>query len=138
MSLDVICPDCYEEANFLRKEVSIKQTFSEFVFLFECPKCGKFIEKDCGGIIKYVNAYAETRCFGGQEEGGWWYNCGEPLDSVSVTSYNEFVQWKKNLVVKFKDQEWGDIYSSTGGMRVKIVLEDKPAEAWPLKKPTYE
>jgi len=35
------------------------------------------------GIV-YVNAYAVTRHYGGPEEGGWWYNRGEPLASVPI------------------------------------------------------
>ena len=32
----------------------------------------------------YVNVYSMTRHYGGPEEGGWWYNAGEPLASVPV------------------------------------------------------
>lgn len=32
----------------------------------------------------YVNVYAVTRYYGGSEEGGWWYDVGEPLASVPV------------------------------------------------------
>lgn len=32
----------------------------------------------------YINAYAVTRHYGGPEEGGWWYNAGEPLASVPI------------------------------------------------------
>lgn len=32
----------------------------------------------------YVNAYAVTRHYGGPEEGGWWYNAGQPLASVPI------------------------------------------------------
>ena len=34
--------------------------------------------------VLYVNAYAVTRHYGGPEEGGWWYNAGEPLASIPV------------------------------------------------------
>jgi len=34
----------------------------------------------------YVNAYRVSRAYGGPEEGGWWYDVGEPhrLHSCSV------------------------------------------------------
>jgi len=32
--------------------------------------------------ILYVNVYRVTRHFGGPEEGGWYYNAGEPLASI--------------------------------------------------------
>ena len=33
----------------------------------------------------YVNVYAITRHYGGPEEGGWWYNTGEPIESRVAT-----------------------------------------------------
>ena len=35
-------------------------------------------------MIIYINAYAVTRHYGGPEEGGWWYNQGEPIASVPL------------------------------------------------------
>jgi hypothetical protein len=35
-------------------------------------------------IRVYVNVYAVTRHYGGPQEGGWWYNVGQPLASVPV------------------------------------------------------
>lgn len=32
----------------------------------------------------YLNVYAVTRHYGGPEEGGWWYNAGQPLASVPI------------------------------------------------------
>lgn len=32
----------------------------------------------------YLNAYAVSRCYGGPEEGGWWYDDREPLASLPV------------------------------------------------------
>ena len=34
--------------------------------------------------ILYINVYRTTRHFGGHEEGGWYYNVGEPLASVPI------------------------------------------------------
>ena len=34
--------------------------------------------------LKFVNVYSVTRHYGGPEEGGWWYNQGEPIASVPV------------------------------------------------------
>ena len=34
--------------------------------------------------LKYINAYIVTRHYGGPEEGGWWYNRGEPVASVPI------------------------------------------------------
>lgn len=35
-------------------------------------------------VLMYVNAYEVSRCYGGPEEGGWWYNHLEPIASMPV------------------------------------------------------
>ena len=30
----------------------------------------------------FVTVYNETQAYGGAEEGGWYYTCGEPIDGV--------------------------------------------------------
>ena len=37
----------------------------------------------------YVNVYDVTRAYGGPEEGGWWYDTGEPIASWPYKSYEE-------------------------------------------------
>lgn len=32
----------------------------------------------------YVNAYLVQRCYGGPEEGGWWFDSGTPLAAVPL------------------------------------------------------
>lgn len=34
--------------------------------------------------LLYINAYSVTRHYGGHEEGGWWFNAGEPLASIPI------------------------------------------------------
>jgi hypothetical protein len=34
--------------------------------------------------LLFLNVYAVSRHYGGREEGGWWYNRGEPLASVPL------------------------------------------------------
>ena len=36
--------------------------------------------------IVYINAYSVARCYGGPEEGGWYYDAGTPLASVPIKS----------------------------------------------------
>jgi hypothetical protein len=38
--------------------------------------------EDAPTVRLYLNVYAVTRHYGGPEEGGWWFNAGEPLASV--------------------------------------------------------
>lgn len=39
--------------------------------------------------LLYVNAYLVCRVYGGPEEGGWWFNAGEPLASVPVEAIRQ-------------------------------------------------
>ena len=41
--------------------------------------------------MKYVNVYSVTRHYGGPEEGGWWYNAGEPIESRLIADEDEGV-----------------------------------------------
>ena len=34
----------------------------------------------------YINAYIVSRCYGGPEEGGWWFDSGEPIASIPIPS----------------------------------------------------
>ena len=42
--------------------------------------------------VKYANAYWTDRLYGGPEEGGWWYEAGEPVQSVLI-SQDELEEW---------------------------------------------
>lgn len=33
----------------------------------------------------YLNTYETWEAYGGPEEGGWWFTCGEPLQSVLLS-----------------------------------------------------
>ena len=37
----------------------------------------------------FVNTYECNRALGGREEGGWWYDYGEPIESVYFDTYLE-------------------------------------------------
>lgn len=39
--------------------------------------------------LLFLNVYLVTRHFGGREEGGWWYNVGEPLASVPLAAVRQ-------------------------------------------------
>ena len=92
--------------------------------------------------IKYVNAYAVYRRYGGPEEGGWWYNTGYPLASVLIkaTSHKDsaIVAEKARLEAVFDEVNEGDIYSVLGGTQVDVYIEDEVAEHFPQERPYYE
>lgn len=64
---------------------------------------------------KFVTAYAVTHHYGGPEEGGWWYNWYEPVETVAAEP-EKAETVREELRTKHADQEWGDIYSMEGGV----------------------
>jgi len=44
----------------------------------------------------YLNTYETYQAYGGPEEGGWWYECGEPVQSV-LLSDEDYEEWRKKI-----------------------------------------
>lgn len=40
----------------------------------------------------YLNTYEIWQAYGGPEEGGWWYDCGSPVQSILISD-QEFDEW---------------------------------------------
>ena len=109
--------------------------------------------------IKFVNVYIVTRHYGGPEEGGWWFNSGEPLASVpvvigpkppwvcefrstyapDVSEHDKAILTAKTaeLEAMFGDEARGDIYSVLGGCEIDVSWDDKTAAPWPEETPYY-
>lgn len=113
--------------------------------------------KDCGNIYEgsryciecdsenteiilpiYINVYFTNLVRGGSEEGGWYYTCGEPVESVSVESEKE----ADELMVKYREK-----YSNEGRFPLTSVLsngeysirmEGHFAEEFPKQRLFYE
>lgn len=95
---------------------------------------------------KFVGAYRVTRCYGGPEEGSWWYNWMEHLASVRVpsTETNQrgiedtiYEAAAKQLEAEYGSGE-GNIYSVNGGYEISIEVEDAPGDQETTRKPSYE
>lgn len=92
----------------------------------------------CTPGLAWVNAYEVTRHFGGREEGGWWFNAGEPLASLPIRLDENPTPHVERLQELFGEVERGNIYHSTGGAELHINVELKPGARWPERKPRYE
>lgn len=94
--------------------------------------------------MKYVNAYSVVRNFGGPEEGGWWYDSGEPLASLPFadgsTQEPAIEGGKAYLSALFAPEFEGNRtrYSVIGDANLEIYVEDHPAVAFPAETPHYE
>lgn len=127
-----------------------------------CMRCGKnfrdhiqnrFCYDEEGNEIyitfAYVNVYEVYQCRGGREEGGWYYNAGEPVESIKVSSAEEFDLTWDRLHVKYELDKNGDYIgddvmlrrgstSAAGGYDIVITKEYRFAEPFPTAKPTWE
>lgn len=89
---------------------------------------------------KYVSIYQTTRCFGGYEEGGWYYDWHEWLEThyVENLSVKNLHELEDNLMIKYDDLKEGDVSSVLGGVTLTIFEEDYPMQYQTKFKPKYE
>lgn len=87
--------------------------------------------------MKYVNVYSVTRHYGGPEEGGWWYNAGEPIESRLIADEDEAYELRDALREKHGEGV-GNIYSVLGGVKISIFVQDHFARPWPEGPVYYE
>lgn len=115
----------------------------------ECPKCGNDydLKKECDcsfGYVYapddqkvYVNVYSITRHFGGYEEGGWyfdWYNCIETVPCKN--KYSDEIQ--EDLEEAYENHKRGDISSVRGGVDILVLIEDEISKSETKERPIYE
>jgi len=90
---------------------------------------------------RYVNVYLIDRAYGGPEEGGWWYGCGQFIRGAQVITDAELDR------VKACHQKWcdaenanrrSDISSVLSEGRYVIYVEEKPGRNFPKTRPHYE
>jgi hypothetical protein len=70
----------------------------------------------------FVNVYEIYNLYGGPEEGGWWYEHGEPIESVRCDSMEE-------AVVKRDELDYGN--------DISVRIERRKASAFPKTRPCY-
>ena len=99
---------------------------------------------DCDGVV-WLAAYAVQRCYGGPEEGGWYWNAYEmqadapfPLTADTLRKVAEDISetietWKKTGL--FENE--GDIYSVNGGVEYHYCIENMRGESETKTAPRY-
>lgn len=89
----------------------------------------------------YLNAYELERCYGGPEEGGWWFDSGTPVLSYWVGGHPKdlatalqiiYSQWEEAVATS------REYTSVLGGLEIEVRLEDHPAKYFPEETPRYE
>lgn len=78
----------------------------------------------------YLNIYDETRCYGGPEEGGWYYSRGVMLETpIKIFTPEEAVRIAHMKFEKFD--------GTTDG-RLVLALSRTRGENYPTERPYYE
>ena len=86
----------------------------------------------------WVNVYYITRHYGGPEEGGWWYDRHECVESIECKSEDEAEIKKQALKKEHQDENFGNIYSVLGGQVVQVAIEPYQAHTETVGRPQYE
>jgi hypothetical protein len=85
----------------------------------------------------YVNVYELDRHYGGPEEGGWWYDSGDPVAAIPFRTREEADNEAVELRPSWEDK--GERYSmAPQSTDYRVVVEDHFPVAWPEHKPHYE
>ncbi len=94
-----------------------------------------------GEVMWFVNVYEVDRCYGGPEEGGWYYDAGQLLATYAVSGqYGDAQALRERL----RNDEWANIGHASsvayrGGQFELEITRGAPAPAfYPEGIPHYE
>lgn len=119
---------------------------------------GDLCERINAGLRWYCNIYLTDRAPGGPEEGGWWYDCGQPElpDTISPArrelierigaeegfERKELAEALRDLLQPAIDEANGERLSDISSVNSEgcyvIEVETHPARAYPATRPQYE
>jgi len=92
-----------------------------------------------------VSIHMIDRAYGGPEEGGWWFDYGEPDDGFwehtrLFGSYEEASEYGNNLNDMIKELNKGrpDVGSVLSEGRYDWIIQYGYPYAWPKQRPHYE
>ena len=76
-----------------------------------------------------VQMYEVGQAYGGPEEGGWWYDFGEPRDHWFRTTLAEAITLKQELTEVYGDPRVEDYHLA--------IRFDQDLKGWPENRPHY-
>lgn len=100
-----------------------------------------------GGTLKWqhdrpaewwcVAVYTSDRAYGGPEEGGWWYSCGELVEHHRIKFFDDYTK-----AYEYSQELWNWCFDQNKDRGdVKLVVrgftEQMPDTYYPKKKPFY-
>ena len=85
----------------------------------------------------FVNVYLVDRAYGGPEEGGWWFDTGEPVFSQHVENKQTAEIIAPRLEAHYSNDGRPEISSVLSEGCYWVGIEDHPAQGWPTEQPYY-
>ena len=85
----------------------------------------------------YVNVYERDRCYGGPEEGGWYYNTYEIVHTAKFDTESEAEKYSRDIADEYPTTGNYTSVVYNGGDYI-ICIENLPGQSTPLETPHYE
>ena len=88
----------------------------------------------------FVNVYEVDLRRGGAEEGAWYYQVGTPVKSIACRNQRRAKQIEgrvDRLVILWNKGTYPPESVLSRGDWRQVVIETRPAQAYPLERPTY-
>lgn len=85
--------------------------------------------------IRYVNVYLVHRAYGGSEEGGWYYDAGELIETRTACNEEDA---KAILLLMETDYDANKRRYHYEGSWAVARIEDRPGQDYPVRRPRYE
>ena len=89
-------------------------------------------------FTKWVNVYQLEQCYGGPEEGGWYYSAGHPVAAVPFSIKTDEYRIVTLLKSIYGDREHGSLSDSQPSVVFDDLIEPHPPRPFPETRPHYE
>ncbi len=92
-------------------------------------------------VGKFVNVYLIDRAYGGPEEGGWYYDCGEAIASKQYHTQegaDKALEGRLQWCEEENRHRRSDTSSVLSEGCYVARVEDEPAKDYPDTRPHYE
>ena len=87
------------------------------------------------GLV-YVNVYLVHRAYGGPEEGGWWYDAGELVETRTCSNTELLIKEMVDELTKDYDADKPRYHYN--GTWATVRVEERPSCDFPATRPRYE
>jgi hypothetical protein len=86
----------------------------------------------------YVNVYEVSRCYGGPEEGGWWYDWEECIKAIPCDLKDAKEIRRRLMADRYSNEDRRDIGSVLSDYVYAVYIEWEAAESQSTQRPRYE